>query len=534
MINNTKRQKMEYDYIIIGSGFGGSVSALRLSEKGYKVLVIEKGKWYKAEDFPKTNWNFRKWLWLPGIRFFGIMKLTIFRHVAVLSGTGVGGGSLVYANTLPIPKSTFFKTGSWCKLLDWESELAPHYKESLRMLGATKNPKLFDGDIGLKKVAQNLGMEDKFDATNVAVYFGEENVTIEDPYFEGMGPERTGCNYCGACMTGCRNNSKNTLDKNYLYLAQKYGAEILAEHEVYDVSPIDSRSGENGYEVSIKTSTKFINKRKTFKSKGVIFSGGVLGTIKLLLKLKTNSLPNISDRIGHDIRTNNETLVSVSSLDKETNFSKGIAIGSILDTDENSHLEICRYSEGSDAWKLVHLPYVTGNNVFYRLAMVLVSLIKSPIKYFKIYFANSWAKKTVVLLFMQTLDSRIRFKINIFGLMSSTVSSGKKPTPFIPESVKLIKEYSNAVNGVSTSFALETLAGIPSTAHILGGAVMGENISEGVIDKNNNVFGYKNLYIIDGSMISSNPGVNPSLSITAIAEHAMHQIPFKIESDITK
>lgn len=518
---------MEYDYIIIGSGFGGSVSALRLSKKGYKVLVVEKGKWYRAEDFPKTNWNFRKWLWIPALRFFGIMKLTIFRHVAVLSGTGVGGGSLVYANTLPIPKSTFFKTGSWSKLLDWENELTPHYKEALRMLGATKTPKLFDGDIGLKKVAQKLGMEDKFDATNVAVYFGEENVTKADPYFEGMGPERTGCNFCGACMTGCRNNSKNTLDKNYLYLAQKYGAEILAEQEVYDVQPLNTDDGADGYEVALKTSTKLFTKRIKIRSKGVIFSGGVLGTIKLLLKLKNTSLPNISDRLGQDIRTNNETLVSVSTLDKDKDFSKGVAIGSILDTDENSHLEICRYTEGSNAWKLVHLPYVTGSTVFSRFAKIIVSLIKSPLKYFKIYFVNSWAKKTVVLLFMQTLDSTLRFKRNIFGFMSSTVSTGKKPTPFIPESVKLIKEYSKAVNGVSTSFALETIAGIPSTAHILGGAVMGENPSEGVIDKDNKVFGYKHLYIIDGSMISANPGVNPSLSITAIAERAIAQIPAK-------
>jgi cholesterol oxidase len=518
---------MDYDYIIIGSGFGGSVSALRLSKKGYKVLVIEKGKWFKAKDFPKTNWNFRKWLWMPGLRFFGIMKLTIFRHIAILSGTGVGGGSLVYANTLPIPKSTFFKTGSWSKLHNWEIELAPYYQEALRMLGAAKTPQLFDGDIGLKKVAQKLGMEDKFDATNVAVYFGEENVTKDDPYFDGMGPERTGCNFCGACMTGCRNNSKNTLDKNYLYLAQKYGAEILAENEVYDVRPIDMENGANGYEVAIKTSTKLFTKRKTITSKGVIFSGGVLGTIKLLLNLKTGSLPNISDKLGQDIRSNNETLVSVSSLEKDKNYSKGVAIGSILDTDEHSHLEICRYAEGSNAWKLMHLPYVTGSNVFSRLAMVIVSLVKSPIKYFKIYFMNSWAKKTVVLLFMQTLDSTLRFKKNIFGLMTSTISTGKKPTPFIPESFKLIKEYSKAVNGVSTSFALETLAGIPSTAHILGGAVMGENASEGVIDKNNNVFGYENLYIIDGSMISANPGVNPSLSITAIAERAMDQIPAK-------
>lgn len=515
---------MEYDYIIIGSGFGGSVSALRLSEKGYKVLVIEKGKWYKAKDFPKTNWNFRKWLWIPALRFFGIMKLTVFRHVAVLSGTGVGGGSLVYANTLPIPKSSFFKTGSWSKLHDWENELAPHYKEAQRMLGATKTPKLFDGDIGLQKVAQKMGIEDKFDATEVAVYFGEENVTKADPYFDGMGPERTGCNFCGACMTGCRNNSKNTLDKNYLYLAQKHGAEILAENEVYDVSPISSVDGTNGYEVSIKSSTKLITKRRKVKSKGVIFSGGVLGTIKLLLKLKTTSLPHISDRLGQDIRTNNETLVSVSTLDKDKNFSKGVAISSILDTDEHSHLEIVRYAEGSNAWKLIHLPYVTGKNIFNRLAKVIISLVKSPIQYFKIYFMNSWAKKTVVLLFMQTLDSTLKFKRNIFGGISSTVSTGKKPTPFIPESIQLIKEYSKAVNGVSTSFALETIAGIPSTAHILGGAVMGENSSEAVIDKNNKVFGYENLYIIDGSMISANPGVNPSLSITAIAEHAMQQI----------
>jgi len=518
---------MEYDYIIVGSGFGGSVSALRLSEKGYKVLVVEKGKWFAAKDFPKTNWNFRKWLWLPGIRFFGIMKLSIFKHVAVLSGTGVGGGSLVYANTLPIPKPTFFKTGSWSKLNDWETELKPYYSQALKMLGATKNPKLFDGDIGLKKVAKKLKLEDKFDTTNVAVYFGEENITKDDPYFDGMGPKRTGCNYCGACMTGCRNNSKNTLDKNYLYLAQKKGAKILAEHEVYNVKPIQTEDGSNGYEVALKTSTKVITKRQTIKTKGVIFSGGVLGTVKLLLKLKKSSLPYISGKLGQDIRTNNETLVSVSTLEKDKNFSKGVAIGSILDTDENSHLEIVRYSEGSNAWKLIHLPYVTGRNVFIRLGKVLFALVKSPVNYFKIYFVNSWAKKTVVLLFMQTLDSTLKFKSTIFGTMSSTLSSGKKPTPFIPESVKLIKEYSKAVNGVSTSFALETIAGIPSTAHILGGAVMGENPSEGVIDKNNAIFGYQNLYVIDGSMISSNPGVNPSLSITAIAEHAMDKIKVK-------
>ncbi len=519
----------EYDYIIIGSGFGGSVSAHRLSQKGYKVLVVEKGKWYKAKDFPKTNWNLQKWLWMPWLRFFGIMKLTIFKHIAVLSGTGVGGGSLVYANTLPVPKTVFFNTGSWKDLNDWEEELKPFYTEALKMLGAAKNPKLFDGDKGLVKMADSLGIKNKFDTTDVAVYFGTPGVTNEDPYFNGKGPERAGCTFCGACMTGCRHNAKNTLDKNYLYLAQKNGAKILAEHEVYNVIPVNKTDGSQGYEVSVKTSTTLFSKRKKIKSKGVIFSGGVLGTVKLLLKLKEKSLPNISDKLGEDIRTNNETLISVSSLEKDKNYSKGIAIGSILNTDDNSHLEIVRYGEGSNAWKFAHLPYVTGSNVIIRLAKIALKTIKSPLTYFKVYVSNSWAKKTVVLLFMQTLDSTLKLKRSFFGNMTSTLSSGKKPTPFIPESIKLVKEYSKAINGISTSFALETLAGIPSTAHILGGAVMAEDSSKGVIDKNNHVFGYKNMLVIDGSMISANPGVNPSLTITAIAERAMHQFSNKTE-----
>lgn len=518
---------MEYDYVIVGSGFGGSVSALRLSEKGYKVLVVEKGKWYKAKDFPKTNWNFRKWLWLPKLRFFGIMKLTIFKHIAIISGTGVGGGSLVYANTLPTPKTAFFNTGSWKDLNDWENELKPYYAEALRMLGATSNPKLFDGDLGLKKMAENLNINQKFAATRVAVFFGKPNQTYKDPYFNGHGPERSGCNFCGACMTGCRYNAKNTLDKNYLYLAQKNGAEIHAENEVIDVQTVNSADGSKGYEVKMKTSTKFFASTRTIKTKGIIFSGGVLGTVKLLLKLKNKSLPNISDRLGEDIRSNNETLVSVTGLEKDKNYSKGIAIGSILDTDENSHLEICRYGEGSNAWKMVHLPYVTGTNAISRLFKILVKIIKHPIDYFNIYFVKGWAKSTVVLLFMQTLDSTLKFKRNVFGQMTSTVSRGKAPTPFIPESIKLVEAYRKAINGVSTSFAVETLAGIPSTAHILGGAVMGKDKTTGVIDANNRVFGYKNMMVIDGAMISANPGVNPSLSITAIAERAMDQIPVK-------
>ncbi|GAB2772194.1 GMC oxidoreductase [Salinimicrobium soli] len=516
--------KFDYDYIIIGSGFGGSVSALRLSEKGYKVLVIEKGKWFKAKDFPKTNWNLKKWLWIPALRFFGIMKLSIFRHVAVISGTGVGGGSLVYANTLPIPKKAFYTSGSWKQLADWEKELKPFYLEALRMLGAAPNPKLFDGDLALKELASEMGRSEYFERPNVAVYFGKEGETVKDPYFDGKGPDRTGCRFCGGCMTGCRYNAKNTLDKNYLWLAQLQGAEILAENEVFDVQV----SGE-GYRVLTKSSSSFFPKKKEFTTKGVIFSGGVLGTVKLLLKLKKSSLPNLSDKVGDEIRTNNETLISVSTKDHQKDLSKGVAIGSLLHTDDNSHLEIVRYSKGSGFWKLLHLPMTSGQNVVTRVFHIFGQLISSPLSWFRTYFINSWSRSTAVLLFMQSVDSTLKLKRNIFGWLSTGVSTGKKPTSDIPESKELTKRYSKIINGKATSFALESLAGIPTTAHILGGAVMGSDASTGVINSKNEVFNYQGLYVIDGAMISSNPGVNPSLSITAIAERAMSFIPGKQE-----
>ena len=325
-------------------------------------------------------------------------------------------------------------------------------------------------------------------------------------------------------MTGCRHNAKNTLDKNYLHLAQLLGTQILAEQEVFDVKPLDDNQG---YKVLVKSSTKLFKKKQAFTARGVIFSGGVLGTIKILLKLKNKSLPKLSDKLGDDIRTNNETLISVSTLDKNKDFSKGVAIGSLLHTDENSHLEIVRYSYGSGFWKILHLPYTTGNNIIVRILNMLKAILKSPLGYLKIYF-RSWSKHTVVLLFMQSIDSTLKFKRTVFGKMKTAVSTGVKPSANIKESIELTQKYAGIVNGKPTSLAIESLAGIPNTAHILGGAVMGKNDKKGVINKNNEVFNYKNMYVIDGSMISANPGVNPSLSITAIAEHAMAQIPHKL------
>lgn len=521
----------DYDYIIIGSGFGGSVAALRLAEKGYKVLVLEKGKWLTANDFPETNWNLKKWLWLPALNFFGLFKLTLFRHVVILSGVGVGGGSLVYANTLPVPKSKFFKAATWAHLADWETELKPFYQSALKMLGATPNPRLEIGDLALKKLAAELGKEEHFDVTNVAVYFGEPGVTVNNPYFNGNGPNRTGCIYCGGCMLGCRHNAKNTLDKNYLYFAQQYGAKIQAEAEVCDVIPIDRQNGREGYRVNWKSSTSLFKTKGEYTCRGVIFAGGVLGTVKLLLKLKQASLPSLSDRIGTGIRTNSESLIGVTALDKQTIFSDGIAIGSILHTDEHSHLEPVRYSAGSGFWRIFMSPLVYGKNALARIGKIFTDFIKYPRQNLKAFFVDDWSKRTQILLFMQTIDSTLRFSRGRLG-MKSSLDKGTAPTAFIPEAQSLAERYAQIVNGKATALSSETLFGIPTTAHILGGAVMGKDSTEGVIDKNNRVFGYENMYVCDGSMISANPGVNPSLTITALAERAMSKIPPKAFSAV--
>ena len=513
----------DYDYIVIGSGFGGSVSALRLAEKGYRVLVLEQGMRLQAQDFPKTNWDLKRWLWLPALRCFGLFKLTFFRHVGVLSGVGVGGGSLVYANTLPIPKQRFFRSPSWAHLADWETELKPFYQTALRMLGAATNPRLETGDIALRQLGREIGMEQHFEATQVSVFFGTEGASVPDPYFGGKGPARAGCIFCGGCMTGCRHNAKNSLDKNYLYLAEQLGASIQAESRVTDVRPLDGADGAAGYAVTWQPSATRKGAGGRLTCRGAVFAGGVLGTVRLLLDLKRASLPRLSERVGYGVRTNSEALIPVTVPDGRSVFSDGVAIGSILHTDENSHLEPVRYAAGSGFWRLTMGPKVFHPNGWVRLFKLLGDWLLHPLTNLKILCVDDWAKRTQVLLFMQTIDSTLRLVRGRFG-MATRLDAGPAPTAFIPEAMDLARRCAAIVGGKPMAMVSETLLGMPSTAHILGGACMGRDAAEGVIDRDNRVFGYRNLYVCDGSMISANPGVNPSLTITAISERAMSKL----------
>ncbi|MBX5482754.1 MAG: GMC family oxidoreductase [Myxococcaceae bacterium] len=525
---------VDWDFLIIGSGFGGSVSGLRLTEKGYRVLMLEKGPRFRSEDFPVTNWDLKRWMWRPELGWRGLFKMTFFPHVTVLSGVGVGGGSLVYANTLPIPKDDFFQNPSWAHLANWKEELAPHYVTVRRMLGATEHPYTTVHERILQELARDLGREDKFEKTMAAVYFGKPGETVPDPYLGGEGPTRTGCIQCGGCMLGCRHNAKNTLDKNYLWLAERRGLRIEPDTEVTWVRPLP----EGGYEVEALHGTEpFGREQKRYTAKNVIFAGGVLGTVDLLLKLAEHpdGLPKLSPRVGDFVRTNSEALIGVTSSRKDFDASKGIAIGSILHTDEHSHLEFVRYPEGSNFFRILGGPHVDGTSFFQRLARMIGMWIKHPWRALRLYFIGDWAKQTMILLYMRTLEGHLRLtRKRSLGTgfrrrMTTALQEGPAPTANIPEATDLARRVEQKVDGTAATLITETLLGIPSTAHILGGACMGDSPETGVIDHRHRVFGYEGLYVIDGSAVSANPGVNPSLTIAALAERAMTFIPPKAE-----
>jgi len=515
---------MDYDFAVVGSGFGGSVSACRLAEKGYSVGVLEMGKRWNPQDFPKTTWNLRRWIWRPGLKLHGFYNMRPFRHVMILCGNAVGGGSITYANTMLVPPSTVWRDGSWKALADWEREMPQHYAEAKRMLGVTQNQILGEADHMLKKLADHAGVGGSFYKTDVAVYFGKSGI---DPYFDGEGPVRNGCVGCGGCMVGCRFNAKNTLDKNYLYLAEKKGAVVHAERRVVDVRPLDE-TGKAGYEITTEKSTAWLFKdRKTFTARHVVLAASALGTMDLLLRLKRTSLPKLSDRLGYDVRTNSESILGVRFPGRQHDMSKGIAIGSGIHIDQFTHIEATRYSKGSDALGLIATMLVSGKG-WGRILKWIAAMFRHPIRFAKAAWPFGFAQQTLILLVMQTIDGALRFKLKrrwFWPFTRLLCTEGERIPTNIPAANAFAEKAAAAFGGTAITSTSEILFDLPMTAHCIGGCVMGKDASAGVIDSQHRVFGYDNLYVVDGAAVAANLGVNPSLTITALAERAMGFIP---------
>jgi cholesterol oxidase len=450
--------------------------------------------------------------------------MTFLRHVTVLSGVGVGGGSLVYANTLPVPEDEFFAAPTWSGLADWKRELEPHYRTALRMLGATENPHLGPADEALREVGRDLGREAGFRPVRVAVYFGEPGKTVPDPYFGGEGPERTGCTLCGGCMIGCRHGAKNTLDRNYLWLAERRGLRIEADTEVTWLRPLAG----GGFEVEARQGASLLGRRRrAFEARNVVLSGGVLGTVPLLLRLRASpgGLPRLSPRVGDRVRTNSEALIGVTTRRADLDLSRGVAITSILHTDAHSHLEPVRYPAGSGFFRLLMAPHVDGGSAPVRLMRAAAALGRRPLRFLRAYLVRDWARSTLILLFMRTLEGTLGLRLGAGGRLRTVLSAGAAPTASMPEATDLARRMEGKLDGVAASLLTETALGTPTTAHILGGACMGASPEEGVVDQAHRVFGYPGLYVVDGAAISANPGVNPALTITALAERAMSLVP---------
>ena len=522
----------DFDWLVIGSGFGGSVSALRLSEKGHSVGVLECGRRFADNELPSSTADLKRYFWSPLLGMKGIFRLTFFKDVSVVSGCGVGGGSLGYANTLYVPPKQFFDDPQWADMNDWESDLAPHYAEAQRMLGVVQTPNDDPADQLLRELGEELGVGDTYKKTPVGVYFGEPGVTVSDPFFGGEGPDRTGCRECGRCMVGCPHGSKNTLVKNYLYLAEKRGARVMAERTVVDIRPLGGVDGEEGYEIESVRSGAWLRKdRQVQRARGVVVAAGPLGTNKLLQRCRLNgSLGKISARLGELVRTNSESILTVTvPEDYPEDLIKRVAITSSIYPDPHTHIETVTYGDEGDSMHRLYTLLVGDGTRLTRPLKLLSQILLHPKRFAQVMFPKRWSRRTIIVLVMQTLDNAIalRPRRGPFGsFFLSTEQDPNKPNPtFIPVANQAAEWLAQRTGGVAQSSISEALFNIPTTAHILGGAVIAADPSRGVVDAQQRVFGYENLLVCDGSAIPANVGVNPSLTITALAEHAMSHVP---------
>jgi len=531
--------QFDFDFIVIGSGFGGSVSAHRLVEKGYRVAVMEMGRRWTPDNLPRSSWSIHRYFWRPRLGLRGFFNMRFFRHATIFHGCAVGGGSITYASTLLAPSGKVWEAGTWAGLADWKAEMPQHYETARRMLGVAENRILGPADQLLKKAAEAAGCGDTFYCTNVGIFqpaTGEPgNQTFPDPYFGGDGPARTTCVACGGCMMGCRYGAKNTLDLTYLYLAEKHGAQVLPETRVVDVKPLRGASdGSVGYEVDTVKSTAWTRRYpRRFTCRGVIFSASSLGTMELLFHLKEKgSLAAISGQLGQHVRTNSESLIGARTPGYHQDVSQGIAIGSGVYIDEHTHIEAVRYPSGSDAMGFLTTILTDGRPGPRRIALwlknIVCSLLRHPFKTIRVLQPLGWAQEFVILLCMQALDGEIEMRWLrpwFWPFRKSLVSRGEKVPTYIPKANEFAKKFAQLTGGFAMSMLPEILFDVPGTAHCIGGCVIAGSSSRGVVDSRHRVFNYKNMYVCDGSVVAANLGVNPSLTITALSERAMSFIP---------